>query len=432
LNNLALSTHAFVKDIVYWLAKIMAHRNYYFDHHQSNHHNKKYYKDLQPDEKKRFDMLIQLFIEITPTICIGEHTLPSVFEFVKYEKQSTKTKRTPPTEKQQMKYMQSCEFEAVRKHFRGIGNSNAISTHYLGMQFWTEMERHKSKLPALKAWGRNLDFEWLCIENPDPELPVLNKKDDQQPITTETLCLKKYKWDKDPKDAKLQKITGEARYTEVNGQQAQTAWTSGTVPLPIAIIFNQLQGYRNDETTVPNKSNRGIDEKKGEQSSPNRAYDYRFVSEFELKLLARDFPSCLDPVALIKMNDVHKVPFTNKGKAEHKEANEEATQNGKQKPKQKAGKKQSGGNNKNKGKKNQGKPPSNKKQDKQTSRNNKPKRKEPTSSGCDVDDNHINNNHNHTYDDLPDLSDMEDWETNSEEKKEMEPAKRNYTPIISL
>ena len=90
----------------------------------------------------------------------------------------------------------------------------------------------------------------------------------------------------------------EKRIIPISGAEAQEAWAKTTVLLPIAIIFNLLQGWRTDDTT---------------QSSPNRAYDYRFITQDESKMLAQDFPSCIDPSLITKK--VYEVPLTNQQKA---------------------------------------------------------------------------------------------------------------------
>ena len=111
----------------------------------------------------------------------------------------------------------------------------------------------------------------------------------------------------------------------VNGDQARHAWMMSTVPLPIAIIFNKLQGWRNDETTQKNCSNQGTNKDTGlQQSSANRVYDYRYITPEESKMLAKDFPTCIDP-SLITMK-VHKVPGTNDAQQKEQKAAQKQTQ----------------------------------------------------------------------------------------------------------
>ena len=351
LRPLAQRTESAIRDIIYWLARIMAHRDYYWDSNSTSKGlEKKTYAEFDEEEKKRFDLMLDLFIDITPIIRINEYSVPPEFEFVQYEANRTKA----PNRQEQKTYMQRVKFEAVRKHFRAFGNYNAISARYLGSV-------------SYHAWGKNqpqTDYTWTCTEYPDPEL-VPSKNDKKQPEATATIELKEFKWDgcetktttksagnnatktaqtgkgkkkagknatkktQKGKDKKKPEVKGkdqetpnitvlpkrvfQERTTEINATQAFEAWSKTTIPLPIAIIFNQLQGWRNNTTTSQNSANRGKNKLTGEeQSSHNRVYDYRFITPEESKILLQHFPSCIDP-SHIKMK-VHEVPLTNQQK----------------------------------------------------------------------------------------------------------------------
>jgi hypothetical protein len=326
LTTLAEHTHEHIRDIIYWLARIMAHRDYYFDSSTSQH--KQTYADFDEEEKKRFDLIIGLFIDITPIIRINEYTLPAEFKFVEYSPNAKE-----PTTQKMKEYMQSLKFETVTHHFRSIGKANAISACYLGQQSYYATWHYKDT---------KSDYIWACLEYPDPQLAT-NSNHNIQPEPTDTLKLKKRKWDtghatttKDGKEITvLPTKIFEKRIIPISGAEAQEAWAKTTVLLPIAIIFNLLQGWRTDDTT---------------QSSPNRAYDYRFITLDESKMLAQDFPSCIDPSLITKK--VYEVPLTNEQKAapkkkhnsqsKHKQSNKntgkkekrnrKATQNKQQKP----------------------------------------------------------------------------------------------------
>jgi len=318
LKTLADRTFSQLRDVIYWLARIMAHRDYYFDSNDSKHYNKKTYAAFDEGEKERFDHMIDIFVEITPVVIINEFTKPGEFRFVDYVKDAHIIhKKSPPKIEDQKKYMQRVDFDAVRQHFRELGNANAISTRYLGERYYYTTGRHQN----------STDFLWECIEYPDPCLGT-NNSHDKKPEATKNL--KEYKWDKDIKmpitkttkggkkttkykTMPLRKIYKE-RKKNITGKQALEAWAKTTILLPIAIIFNKLQGWRNDNTTQATSFNRGKDKTTGvEQSSHNRVYDYRFITPAESKMLAQDFPSCIDP-SLIEMKK-HAVPLTNEQKA---------------------------------------------------------------------------------------------------------------------
>ena len=222
--------------------------------------------------------------------------------------------------------MRGVSFDTVRSHFRALGQANAISARYLGQQYYHTV------------WDQDKEatrFLWKCTEYPDPCLDETNNSHNKESEANSKL--KEYKWDKDiqipitiTKGGK--KITTyktmpprkiyQVRHSTITGKQAYEAWAKTTILLPIAIIFNKLQGWRNDDTTQKTCQNRGENKTTGiNQSSINRVYDYRFITPDESKILAENFPSCIDPSLITKKE--HVVPLTNKQKQQKAAQNQE-------------------------------------------------------------------------------------------------------------
>ena len=244
LDALVSNTYHQVKYIIWWMAKIMAHRDYYWDKNDRDWTDKcNYYDTFTPAERFRFDQILRIWIHICPEIPIYvHHKKYGTFNWLPAEtttpprrtttkskgtntkgkqKKATNTKSFPKSDEPQLDYMRVVLFDNARKYIREFPNKSAISTKFLGLKY---------------------------VEALDNNHPM---------------------WDNNKLTAK----------------EAEQLWSRDAALLPLCVLFGTLQGWRNKLTATANAS----------KKYSNAPKDLLYITPEEAQIINEDFPTLINP-----------------------------------------------------------------------------------------------------------------------------------------
>ena len=290
MESLPRRTYHQVKYIVWWMAKIMAHRDYYWDKndrklkkypyhqeppksdHKKGRPSKKLRKSKQEnkeednkplvpgetcfteEEKYRFDQILSKWIDICPVIPIYEHTINhAIMDFLpQLGPGSPQLNTTEEAMEAKLNHMRELNHEAARKCFLQITNSSAISTTFLGMKYIEAMDNNHKK------WDNN----------------------------------------------------------KLSGEHAKALWDEKTTLLPLCIVFGQLQGWRNPLTASKNSTSKYT----------NKPKDLQFITQEELQIINERFPNLMNPPEVdVERPPVPKESVPEESVPENKSATNEKT-----------------------------------------------------------------------------------------------------------